>query len=47
MDRNLRILINELASRLIDEERTHWEECERPAAHTYLLLDELVKLANK
>jgi hypothetical protein len=47
MDRNLRILINELASRTIDEERRHWEECDRPADHTYLLLDELVKLANQ
>lgn len=49
MDKESRIrtLIFELAGRTIDEERRHWEECDQPEDHTYLILDELVKLANQ
>ena len=43
----IQTLVNELASRTIDEERNHWDECERPSDHTYLILDELVKLVNQ
>lgn len=43
----IRTLIFKLAGRMIDEEYRHWDECGRPDDHTYLILDELVKLANE
>ena len=43
----IQTLVNELAKRIIEEERNHFEECECTSDHTYLILDELVKLVNQ
>ena len=47
MNKKIQTLVNELAKRTIENERNHFEECDCPSDHTYLILDELVKLVNQ